>query len=823
MESPKAKSGRKGLAPSALDSAATGQTKPTQSLSTKRNELKLRSVSESSDELQGEVTTQPIPKDIDERQTRARLPTKEHFVSPDRSSPTDIVPTKFEGSNKKAKRKHNISERLDIIYLLFGHDATKSGVNGRRTADLNHERIEIEGKMPGMGLPVSIELRKVVKIFHGKDPSRKVRLFLSKGASPHLGERVDIEFWNSQMKHQLLHVLRDKEIAIHAKESDFMDKAFQTHKFEAQNHQHSKRPLPEHDSTSQPSANCPARQKISSNLQGSVDEPGSKRVKQDLSSSSIARTGNGITATRAPEGDGKTESASGVEIPVKTFHETQASLERETRSTRRLRRDADDSADSHPSHSRPIRAKDENREKWKKPMVYPRVGKRRAEVNVEDRDRLREGEFLNDNLVGFYLRFLEDHLQRTNPDVAEGIYLFNSYFFPTLKNGRSINYSAVEKWTRNIDLFSYDYVIVPVNQDLHWYFAIICNLPSLDLPCASPADQSSAPASDKEISTQPESEVHEISESPEPELVSATTNTTFGAQFDQPRTEKEGKPAATEEVDSSTQGSEEQKQDVSSPGSWPDGAENITSPPPKELPGRWWDQTNPTTSVNQFGLNSKKKGRPDLKLHPRQTTIITFDSLDLPRSPTIRLLREYICQEALSKRGVEIDPKEIKGMRARQIPLQPNFSDCGLYLLAYIEKFVQDPDTFITRVMQRDMDAHVDWPPLGSGMLRHRLRKFLDDMYEEQKKHESTSVMADQPRVSFLLGPPLPSQEDDEDRLEERRPATPGRSENLKPVQEDHVKGTGEDHLSVEIQVKATPPPGEPERPKKSPQGKRKG
>jgi hypothetical protein len=219
MESPKAKSGKKGLAPSALDSAATGQTKPTQSLSTKRNELKVRSVSESSDELQGEVTTQPIPKDIDERQTQARLPTKEHFVSPDRSSPTDIVPTKFEGSNKKAKRKHNISERLDIIYLLFGHDATKSGVNGRRTAYLNHERIEIEGKLPGMGLPVSVELRKVVKIFHGKDPSRKVRLFLSKGASPHLGERVDIEFWNSQMKNQLLHVLRDKEIAIHAKES----------------------------------------------------------------------------------------------------------------------------------------------------------------------------------------------------------------------------------------------------------------------------------------------------------------------------------------------------------------------------------------------------------------------------------------------------------------------------------------------------------------------------------------------------------------------------------------------------------------------------
>jgi hypothetical protein len=83
-----------------------------------------------------------------------------------------------------------------------------------------------------------------------------------------------------------------------------------------------------------------------------------------------------------------------------------------------------------------------------------------------------------------------------------------------------------------------------------------------------------------------------------------------------------------------------------------------------------------------------------------------------------------------------------------------------LYLLAYIEKFVQDPDPFITKILRRDMDAKADWPPLGSGLLRHRLRKFLDELYEEQTwgKVDGQPIMANQRPVSFLLGPPLPSE-----------------------------------------------------------------
>lgn len=116
-------------------------------------------------------------------------------------------------------------------------------------------------------------------------------------------------------------------------------------------------------------------------------------------------------------------------------------------------------------------------------------------MNALDLERLAPHEFLNDNIIGFYIRFLEDHLQRCNAEVAKRVYFFNSYFFARLTNSprgrRSVNYEGVEKWTRSVDLFSYDYVVVPINEDAHWYLAIICNLPYLE----GIMDQSKPPAS----------------------------------------------------------------------------------------------------------------------------------------------------------------------------------------------------------------------------------------------------------------------------------------------------------------------------------------
>lgn len=411
--------------------------------------------------------------------------------------------------------------------------------------------------------------------------------------------------------------------------------------------------------------------------------------------------------------------------------------------------------------------------------MYPRVGKKKAEVDAYDLERLRDGEFLNDNLIGFYLRFLEHHLERTSPETAKKIYFFNSYFFETLTNlprgKRGINYEGVQKWTRNVDIFSYDYVVVPINENAHWYVAIICNLPSLQHTTESSQEFEGFP--DDEVSTLAKTEERlEIPETPpavaENGLV-MESKTVGDAQSDSGKEEKTRQSFASmtlsdkEEVSSPARGDGPLGTAPDADDEWPEEEENPTSSPPKfTTPPRVSEPSKEPDNISQHQSQAaqkgkrpkKKQGRSLPKYDPKKPVIITFDSLDLPRSPTVRCLREYLYEEGKSKRGIDIDVKTIKGMTAREIPLQPNFSDCGLYLLAYMEKFVQDPDAFVSKLLQRDMKTETDWPSLRSGLLRRRLRKFLDDLYEEQeqiKRHKTTeeNAMADRKPISYLLGP----------------------------------------------------------------------
>lgn len=132
---------------------------------------------------------------------------------------------------------------------------------------------------------------------------------------------------------------------------------------------------------------------------------------------------------------------------------------------------------------------------WKHPVVYPATGKNRATVEFQDLDRLNEGEFLNDNLVMFYLLWAKQHAQLS----PKQVFMFNNFFYTrltTLEKGlRGINYTAVQRWTSSEDIFSYKYVVVPINEELvvlqatrkglltycsfHWYVAIICNLDNI--------------------------------------------------------------------------------------------------------------------------------------------------------------------------------------------------------------------------------------------------------------------------------------------------------------------------------------------------------
>lgn len=106
--------------------------------------------------------------------------------------------------------------------------------------------------------------------------------------------------------------------------------------------------------------------------------------------------------------------------------------------------------------------------------------RQRAIVHFDDLARLDEEEFMNDSLIDFYMmyvaqpKFVEivtnspSYLFNKSNVPSDKVYFFNTYFFTALtKNtGRqsSMNYTAVERWTQKIDIFGYDYIVVPINE-----------------------------------------------------------------------------------------------------------------------------------------------------------------------------------------------------------------------------------------------------------------------------------------------------------------------------------------------------------------------
>ncbi|VDP33469.1 unnamed protein product [Soboliphyme baturini] len=50
------------------------------------------------------------------------------------------------------------------------------------------------------------------------------------------------------------------------------------------------------------------------------------------------------------------------------------------------------------------------------------------------------------------------------------VYVFSTFFYPKLVR---TGYSSLKRWTRRVDIFSYDILLVPVHLDIHWTLAVI--------------------------------------------------------------------------------------------------------------------------------------------------------------------------------------------------------------------------------------------------------------------------------------------------------------------------------------------------------------
>ena len=123
---------------------------------------------------------------------------------------------------------------------------------------------------------------------------------------------------------------------------------------------------------------------------------------------------------------------------------------------------------------------------------YPFPPKRsRLEITDWDKERIQD-DFLNDSLVDFFIQKIQEKITSSSPQLMNSFYLFNTFFFTRLKQGYGFKrqgtksekiataHASVASWIRkaNLNIFEKQFLVMPINGNLHWSVMIICH-PSL--------------------------------------------------------------------------------------------------------------------------------------------------------------------------------------------------------------------------------------------------------------------------------------------------------------------------------------------------------
>ncbi|XP_060130586.1 sentrin-specific protease 2 isoform X3 [Zootoca vivipara] len=84
-----------------------------------------------------------------------------------------------------------------------------------------------------------------------------------------------------------------------------------------------------------------------------------------------------------------------------------------------------------------------------------------------DIQTLRDQQWLNDVVINFYMNLLMERNKQLGFPV---LYAFNTFFYPKLT---SEGYNAVRRWTKQVDLFQHDIILVPIHNRVHWALVVI--------------------------------------------------------------------------------------------------------------------------------------------------------------------------------------------------------------------------------------------------------------------------------------------------------------------------------------------------------------
>ncbi|XP_057875838.1 sentrin-specific protease 6 [Melospiza georgiana] len=433
-------------------------------------------------------------------------------------------------------------------------------------------------------------------------------------------------------------------------------------------------------------------------------------------------------------------------------------------------------------------------------IVYPpSPAKGGISVTNEDLHCLNEGEFLNDVIIDFYLKYLV--LEKLKKEDADRIHVFSSFFYKRLnqRERRNIHetsnlsiqqkrHGRVKTWTRHVDIFEKDFIFVPLNEAAHWFLAVIC-FPGLEKPKYEPnphfLENAAMPmkcsSSDGESST-PSPLPNELDgqNSPSKSTAKKTFTKKYSTALIDPNTEIEDSESsccrrspcraksafkklnqidsdveepntvesACHKLDHRTLDENGIQGEFTAASQSMDGLHKIrlnysedsadgSKLNEDELIDFSEDQDNQEDSSDDGGLvdDNCNSEMGQWYLKPticKQPCILLMDSLRGPsRSNVVKTLREYLEVEWEVRKGSKRSfSKDVMKGSNPKVPQQNNFSDCGVYILQYVESFFENP------ILSFELPMNLtDWfPRPRMKTKREEIRKIILTLQEQQNK-----------------------------------------------------------------------------------------
>lgn len=114
-------------------------------------------------------------------------------------------------------------------------------------------------------------------------------------------------------------------------------------------------------------------------------------------------------------------------------------------------------------------------------ITYPsRDDPESIEICYADIDCLAPEGYLTSTIMNFYIRYIQQQASPANRAIWD-YHFFNTYFYNKLKEAvaykgsdKDTYFVKFRRWWKGVNIFQKAYVLIPINEDLHWSLVIIC-------------------------------------------------------------------------------------------------------------------------------------------------------------------------------------------------------------------------------------------------------------------------------------------------------------------------------------------------------------